>query len=67
MCAADEQLKSDMAEVNELIMNFTSGQVGGAQDYHVSLFCLADMYELTMNFASGRVGGAQDYQVSLFC
>jgi hypothetical protein len=39
MCAADEQLKSDMADMDELTMNFTSGQVSGAQDYQMSLFC----------------------------
>jgi hypothetical protein len=39
MCAADENLKTDKADVCELTMSFTSGQWGGAQDYQVSLLC----------------------------
>ncbi len=36
MCAPDGQLRSNTADVYELTMNFTSKQVGGAQDYLVS-------------------------------
>jgi hypothetical protein len=40
MCAAEQQLKSDTANVYELTMNFTSGLGGGAQDYQVRLILL---------------------------
>ncbi len=65
-----------MAQVNELTMNFASGQVGGAEDYQVSLFCwnscvllmsslVRHNSSLIENSTSGQMDGAQDYPVEL--
>ncbi len=49
MCAADVQFRWDMADGYELTMNFTSGQLGGAQDYQVNLFCWNFCFVLLMS------------------
>ncbi len=55
ICAAYEQLRSDIASV-KLTMNTTSGHVNGAKNNRVGPKW--QLYNLTMNFTSGQVGSS---------